>query len=586
MRVLGAHHGDEWSSMEVSLAVGQRLAAEYTTREDVQDLLNNYEVWVVPVVNPDGTAAYSRRNANSVDLNRNYGLTWTPGLGKGTYPFSEPETQAMRMMAYQRAFHHSMSMHSGATNLGWVWNHSLDRTPDEAFLEDVSSRYQDTNSTRDFWITNGADWYMVTGDTNDWSYGARGGQDYTLELTSRKAPAANSIASYVEEHLEAMIQFLASDGQRGRKGRVLNTAGEAVEASLTLVSDDGEPLTGFALSSATTGAFQRLGFDDSYTLLVEALGYETQMLPIELSPELQSQPLTVTLESTETFTAELIRPLIFGHSEISPCVRFTPELPEGYGLTIYRLGNEEPLHTLTLVPEEDCTALSLSYRSIPLWEDQGSWHLVIQDETGDPVHRFEEAVTLLSTSLELLPELNSVTVEDESLSVEISHEELSPGELEVLALSPTLERVSLSYSPETQAFESEAIDLLTLGTWQLRVILRGQTWSLLFNATEDGLEMVAPLTGDGISTTDPNDSSDASDPSDSSDPSDASDASDAEAADTSDASDSAGVDASDADETDTAVPKDTSDDGSGCQGAPGAWIWALMGGLLSRRRRP
>ena len=66
---------------------------------------------------------------------------------------------------------------------------------------------------------------MVTGDTNDWSYGARGGQDYTLELTSRKAPAANSIQTYVEEHLEAMIQFLATDGQRGRKGRVIEQPG-------------------------------------------------------------------------------------------------------------------------------------------------------------------------------------------------------------------------------------------------------------------------------------------------------------------------------------------------------------------------
>ena len=88
MRVLGAHHGDEWSSMEVSLALAERLASDYGMRDDVQALLNNYEIWVVPVVNPDGTAEYSRRNANSVDLNRNYGFTWTPGLGKGTYPFS------------------------------------------------------------------------------------------------------------------------------------------------------------------------------------------------------------------------------------------------------------------------------------------------------------------------------------------------------------------------------------------------------------------------------------------------------------------------------------------------------------------
>ena len=35
MRVLGAHHGDEWSSMEVSLALAERLASDYGIRDDV-----------------------------------------------------------------------------------------------------------------------------------------------------------------------------------------------------------------------------------------------------------------------------------------------------------------------------------------------------------------------------------------------------------------------------------------------------------------------------------------------------------------------------------------------------------------------
>ena len=590
MRVLGAHHGDEWSSMEVALAVGQRLAEDYAAREDVQALLNEYEIWVVPVVNPDGTAAYSRRNANSVDLNRNYGLTWTPGLGKGNYPFSEPETQAMRMMAFQRSFHHSMSMHSGATNLGWVWNHTRDRTPDEAFLEDVSSRYQDINSTRDFWITNGADWYVVTGDTNDWSYGARGGQDYTLELTSRKAPAANSIAGYVEEHLEAMVQFLATDGKRGRKGRVLNSNGDAVEASLTLVNDEGEPLTGFTLSSATTGAFQRLGFDDTYNLLVEATGYQPQTVEIELSPELQSDPVSIVLESAEPFTAEATVPLIFGHSELQPCVRFDPSLPDGYTAAIYRLGNEEPIHPLTLSQEEDCTTLSLSYRSIPLWEDQGSWHLLIQDPNGDAVYRFEEAVTLISTSLAVLPRLVELGTADNRLNLTLSHDGLNASEIEVIALGPNLERHLLSYLPAIETFQSETIEEWALGTWQLRLTLHGQTWPLLFEVTSDGIELMEPLTTEGVSTTDPADPSDATDPTDASDGTDPSSGTDATEPESSDTGTS---DASDVEPTESGIEStDPTDDSnrtgksdSGCQGSAGASAWLLFAGLLARRRR-
>ena len=50
--------------------------------------------------------------------------------------------------------------------------------------------------------------------------------------------------------------------------------------------------------------------------------------------------------------------------------------------------------------EEECTALTLSYRAIPLWEDQGTWHLVVLNADQEPVYRFEESVTLLSTSLD------------------------------------------------------------------------------------------------------------------------------------------------------------------------------------------
>jgi murein peptide amidase A len=56
------------------------------------------DVWVVPVYNPDGLRAGSRRNARGVDLNRNYPNNWAPLSGNyysGPKPASEPETRAM-----------------------------------------------------------------------------------------------------------------------------------------------------------------------------------------------------------------------------------------------------------------------------------------------------------------------------------------------------------------------------------------------------------------------------------------------------------------------------------------------------------
>jgi len=62
------------------------------------------DLWLVPVLNPDGLAAGTRQNAHGVDLNRNFGAMWQP-LGQpgsrqysGPRPFSEPESRAVRAL--------------------------------------------------------------------------------------------------------------------------------------------------------------------------------------------------------------------------------------------------------------------------------------------------------------------------------------------------------------------------------------------------------------------------------------------------------------------------------------------------------
>ena len=60
--------------------------------------IHGLNLWVLPVYNPDGLAAHTRKNARGVDLNRNFPYHWADLDGSyesGPRAGSEPETRAM-----------------------------------------------------------------------------------------------------------------------------------------------------------------------------------------------------------------------------------------------------------------------------------------------------------------------------------------------------------------------------------------------------------------------------------------------------------------------------------------------------------
>ena len=90
-------HGDEYGA-----DVAEQLITFLKAHPDALPTATRLDV--VPCLNPDGLAAYTRANANSVDLNRNFPSSdWAGTLSKkdysgqlhlsgGTAPASEPET--------------------------------------------------------------------------------------------------------------------------------------------------------------------------------------------------------------------------------------------------------------------------------------------------------------------------------------------------------------------------------------------------------------------------------------------------------------------------------------------------------------
>jgi hypothetical protein len=123
----GCIHGNEWESGEALLYLAEYLLINFNTNNSIKEILNISEIYIVPILNPDGRQADTRWNDNGVDLNRNFDVFfgklrgYSVRLGKlfgrikipfikipfidphygwfnncGRYPFSEPETQALK----------------------------------------------------------------------------------------------------------------------------------------------------------------------------------------------------------------------------------------------------------------------------------------------------------------------------------------------------------------------------------------------------------------------------------------------------------------------------------------------------------
>jgi hypothetical protein len=115
----GSIHSNEQLGMELSFDIMNFLLAEYSTNQTAKFIVDNRRTFVVPLVNPDGNVRDSRRNINSVDLNRNFPAGWGgPGsTARGPSPLSEPETQAVAGFLKEVKPHYANSFHTGTLML-------------------------------------------------------------------------------------------------------------------------------------------------------------------------------------------------------------------------------------------------------------------------------------------------------------------------------------------------------------------------------------------------------------------------------------------------------------------------------------
>jgi murein tripeptide amidase MpaA len=245
---LGCHHAREWISVEVPFYLARHLVNSYARDARVKHLVDNCEIWIVPVVNPDGYEytrtrdrlwrKNRRNNGNGtfgVDLNRNYGYMWDMAGGastnsshedyRGPSAFSEPESQAVRDLVGAHDFQVLMSYHSYWQVTYTPWGYTTTPCRDDAPLRAMTFRMRElirqTSGVAytDWWDTPGI--YPVSGDTGDWSYGALGIYSFGIELPPATAAQGgfvlpeSRIRPTCEENLPAALHLTSLCAAQG-----------------------------------------------------------------------------------------------------------------------------------------------------------------------------------------------------------------------------------------------------------------------------------------------------------------------------------------------------------------------------------
>ncbi|MGH3916172.1 MAG: M14 family metallopeptidase [Pseudonocardiaceae bacterium] len=212
-----AQHAREHLTVEMCLHIVQRLADGYGTDPAVTELVGSREIWVMPMVNPDGAEydiesgvfALWRKNrqpnpgtsAIGTDLNRNWGALWSCCGGssgdpssdtyRGTGPFSAPETAQIRdwvngrVIGGQQQITAHIDFHSYSELVLWPYGYTTDDTGpglddvDAAAFRALGEAMAGANG---YTPQQASDLYITDGSVSDWMWAEHRIWSFTFEM--------------------------------------------------------------------------------------------------------------------------------------------------------------------------------------------------------------------------------------------------------------------------------------------------------------------------------------------------------------------------------------------------------------------
>ncbi|MBI2426102.1 MAG: DUF2817 domain-containing protein [Candidatus Hydrogenedentes bacterium] len=291
-KYISTMHGDEPLGTELLLYLIEALLTGHGVDTRLTAIMDNTDITFVPLMNPDGLELGTRRNANNIDLNRNFpifGVHYTGNIysGEGLHQTGR-QVEVQRVMTWNAAnsFVLSANFHTGALVVNYPYDDGgvasgvNAPTPDDPLMQALALGYAEQNApmyaSLEFpnGIVNGSEWFRVMDGMQDWNYRYLGCIDFTIELSNIKKPAENSLAAFWADNEEALLVYLEAV-QHGLRGAVRDAQTDEPLYAKVTVQGNTQPV----FSDPDQGDYYRLLLPGTYTVTIEAPGYASKNFP-------------------------------------------------------------------------------------------------------------------------------------------------------------------------------------------------------------------------------------------------------------------------------------------------------------------
>ncbi len=297
-------HGDETGGYILMLRLADYLLKNYNSNARIKNMVNNLEIWINPLANPDGTyrtgntiSSPTRYNANGADLNRNF----PDPLDLSIVPVKEN----IDMIAFLRKhkFVISANFHSGAEVVNYPWDRYLSKLhADDSWFFNISRAYADTvhlysspyyMNFMNNGITRGAVWYRIEGGRQDFITSELQGREVTIELDDNFVTPAAQLSLLWQNNYRSLLAYIGN-ALYGIHGIVTNVTNSApVEARVFIAGYDKD--SSHVYSNAVNGSFYRYLSPGSWNLTFSAPGYTAQTVSNVLVVSGQRTDITVSM---------------------------------------------------------------------------------------------------------------------------------------------------------------------------------------------------------------------------------------------------------------------------------------------------